>query len=245
MAALGDHRSGPHPRTLPEGEGDLRGHRHPISRWYLLPLADCAATLLAATHVRPWHVTVLGGALAFSASVCLPLGYFVAAAALILAAWFCDRLDGILARRQGSVSAWGAWLDANLDELADVVLHAAIALALARTNLSPWPWLFFAAFVCGKYLFLHGLASEAAIPGQTATTPSKSALPQTWLRRLYHLPGDADVRTHLLIALVVTGWLAAALAFVAVYYNARWLVRYLLVIRRLRQTQAAELQTTR
>ena len=57
--------------------------------------------------------------------------------------------------------------------------------------------------------------------------------PLAVLRRLYHLPGNADVRLHLLVAALLTGWLAAELILVAVYYNLRWMARYVLVARRL------------
>ena len=53
------------------------------------------------------------------------------------------------------------------------------------------------------------------------------------LRTLYHLPGNADVRIHLLLVALCTGWLTAELALVALYYNLRWIVRYALVARRL------------
>jgi hypothetical protein len=47
------------------------------------------------------------------------------------------------------------------------------------------------------------------------------------------LPGNADVRVHLLVLALATGYLGVELALVAVYYNLRWLVRYALVARRL------------
>ena len=53
------------------------------------------------------------------------------------------------------------------------------------------------------------------------------------LRAAYHLPGNADVRVHLLAAALVTGWFSAELAVVAAYYNLRWIARYVLVARRL------------
>ncbi len=60
----------------------------------------------------------------------------------------------------------------------------------------------------------------------------RAALPSL-LRRAYHLPGNADVRVHLLVLALATGYLAVELAWVAVYYNLRWLARYGLVARRL------------
>lgn len=208
--------------------------RHPISRWYLLPLADRVAKLLAPTRLRPWHVTMSGFLLAIGAGIFLWSGLLPLAASLALAAWFCDRLDGKLARRQGSESPLGAWLDANLDELIDLGLHAMLAYWLAATTGATWPWGLFAAFVAGKYLLLHGI--ETAPLASSSKTPRVDEGPSSssgWLRRLYHLPGNADVRLHLLVLLLAAGWVTTELVLIAIYYNLRWVARYVLVARRL------------
>jgi GT2 family glycosyltransferase/phosphatidylglycerophosphate synthase len=217
----------------------LRDRRHPISRWYLLPLADWLARRLTPSVVRPWHVTLCGVGIAGLAAVALGWGLGTIAAILVLAAWFCDRLDGKLARRQQTETRCGAWLDANLDELADLGLHAALALAAGAASHSSLPWALFTAFLLGKYLFLYGLASDelaAASPPdgrserQTETGAQQQNL--TWLRRLYHLPGNADVRVHLLMLLLAAGWWTAELLLVAAYFNLRWMARYALIARR-------------
>ena len=79
---------------------------------------------------------------------------------MVLAAWFFDRADGLLARRQQTASAWGAWLDANVDELVDVGLHVAVAAAAATLTGSALPWALLVAFLAGKYLLVCGLALE-------------------------------------------------------------------------------------
>ncbi|MFH1922574.1 MAG: hypothetical protein ABIP48_22150, partial [Planctomycetota bacterium] len=53
------------------------------------------------------------------------------------------------------------------------------------------------------------------------------------LRAAYHLPGNADVRVHLLAVALAGGWLLEELCVVAAYYNLRWIARYVLVARRL------------
>ncbi len=68
---------------------------------------------------------------------------------------------------------------------------------------------------------------------RTKPSASRHRPPLAWLRRIYHLPGNADVRIHLLIAALATGWWAIELAGIAAYYNLRWMVRYRLVARRL------------
>ena len=213
--------------------------RHPISRWYLLPLADRAAKLLAPTRLRPWHVTMSGFLLAVGAGSCLWSGLLPLAASLALAAWFCDRLDGKLARRQGSETLLGAWLDANLDELIDLGLHAMLAYCVAATTGDAWPWGLFAAFVAGKYLLLHGIETEPlAGNSKTPRVDDAASSSPSWLRRLYHLPGNADFRIHLLVLLLAAGWLTAELVLIAIYYNLRWVARYVLVARRLSASAA-------
>jgi len=214
--------------------------RHPISRWYLLPLADGAARILARTSIRPWHVTLTGFALAGCCAAALLAAWpSWVAAACALAAWFFDRVDGKLARRQGTATALGAWLDANLDELADVGLHAALAAAAATVVDGSLPWMLFAAFVAGKYLFFHsrdrfGCLSRQPkeLSGHDAANGTRAEkVPDTFIRAT-NLPGNADFRTHLLVVAISANWLIVELAIVAVYYNLRWLMRYGLVLAR-------------
>jgi len=228
--------------------------RHPLSRWYVVGPAARVARWLSSSWVRPTHLTLTGLLAAGGAAGVLlvwPAGS-PWAALLVLVSWFFDRADGLLARHQGTTSAWGAWLDANVDELVDVVLHVAVAAAAARLTGSQLPWLLLAAFLAGKYLFFHGLASETESVGGTDDFPNRPEAdatslaenrrchprkPNGLLRRLYHLPGNTDVRVHLLVVALLTGYLTAELALVAVYYNLRWLVRYVLVARRLGGTR--------
>lgn len=211
-------------------EAAARDARHPLSRWYLLPLAEGAARALTATRVRPWHVTLLGFSLAAIGAVLLIIGWpSWLAAVCVLAAWLCDRIDGKLARRQGTASPAGAWLDANLDELADIGLHAAVAAAAAQIVAGPLPWLLFAAFVSGKYLFLHSRQTEQASSLSTQAQLEARQEARRTARWAVNLPGNADVRLHLLVAALASGWLLAELILVAAYYNLRWLARYVAV----------------
>lgn len=221
--------------------------RHPISRWYLMPLARVVVTALTLSpltrsRIRPTHITLAGLVFAAMAAAVLLWRPDLAAiaAVFVLAAWFCDRVDGMLARRQATDSAWGAWLDANVDELVDLGLQTALAAAASQLTGSQWPWLLLAAFLAGKYLFAFGLSSEPSRPGRgPAVAPAicqshcRVATRPALLRRLYHLPGNADVRVHFLVVMLLCGWFTAELAVVAVYYNLRWMVRYPLAARRL------------
>lgn len=220
---------------------DLRcAANYPLSRYYLKPLAAWLACWLAPTSIRPVHVTILGASLALLAALalCASAGSTSVAALFVLLAWFCDRLDGELARRQGTVSAWGAWLDANLDELGDLGLHTAIALAAAVQFQANWPWGLLVAFLVGKYLFMYGLTTEGAPPAAEHASQATAPTESSWLRDLYHLPASADVRAHALVLALAWNALAWELVWVAAYYNLRWIVRYLLVARRLRGAES-------
>jgi phosphatidylglycerophosphate synthase len=167
------------------------------------------------------------GAIIVVASQYTPL-----AACLVVAYWFCDRLDGPLARLQGAASPSGAWLDANIDELVDLGLHAAVACSAAQAGI-PWSWHLFAGFAAGKYLLMYGLLVE---PAATRTASTSASDPneqrQSLLRTLYHFPANADVRIHLLAVAMLTNLVVLELLVVAVYYNLRWMARYALLAHR-------------
>lgn len=224
---------------MPERADEARREAdYPLSRWYLRPLAQSVAARLAPTRLRPVHVTVLGAALALTSAAWLAVaGPSMACALVVLAAWSCDRTDGALARRQRRASPRGAWLDANLDELADVAWHVAAGAWLARTT--PWGWPLAVAFLSAKYLFFYGL-QEPQSTAPTAEPQRESPPPDSLWRTLYHLPGNADVRLHLFAAAVALGWLGPELALVAAYYHLRGLARYALVWRRLPAASPAE-----
>jgi len=210
---------------------------YPVSRWYVIPITRRIASRLTHTPVRPTHITLLGLLPGLSAAGLLfaDPGAGGVAAALVLAAWFADRTDGLLARSQHSASPFGAWLDANIDELHDVVWHAGAAYAAAALSASQLPWFLLIGFLAGKYLFMTGLAEERTLNGSGEPQPAVPAAAGScgWIRAAYHLPGNSDIRLHLLIAGLATGWMTAELALVAAYYNFRWIARFGLTARRL------------
>ena len=234
-----------------QAEERTRAAKYPISRWVLRPLAGRLAARLAPTTVRPWHVTLLGLLLASCAAaiVLFQPSHSIAAAGLILGAWFLDRTDGQLARRQGAASRQGAWLDANIDELVDLTIHGAMAASLGFEGAATWPWIWFMLFVCGKYLLMYGLHFEDTLPcpapepgpleiegpssSVTQSPPAGWANGRSVARALYHAPANADIRVHVLAFALATGFYSWELACFAVYYNLRWLARFLWVPRRL------------
>lgn len=219
---------------------------YPISRWYLRRAARRLARTCGLRGVSPNCLTWSGFTLAVLAAMALPLavrpelglGLWVqlAVAGLLLGYWLLDQADGYLARLSGSVSAYGGWLDANLDELVDLGLHVAAGWALTLASGSVVPLWLVVGFLVGKYLFMYGLnfASEAEPRPAQGCEPAAHRGKGAWsvVRRLWHFPADADVRLHLLVVAVAVGQLGIELAFVAIYYNLRWVARHVLMAHR-------------
>ncbi len=86
--------------------------------------------MLARTRVSPVTVTWVGAAVALAGSVLLAAGYYVAGAAVTLAAVIVDCVDGDLARATDRSSTVGAFLDSVLDRWMD----AALILGLAYSD---------------------------------------------------------------------------------------------------------------
>ena len=88
------------------------------SRWLL----DKIVGAIAATGINPNLLTFFGLLVNFWAAVHFARGQFRVAAALIFLAGFLDILDGQVARREGRVTAFGAFYDSTLDRYSDMGL---------------------------------------------------------------------------------------------------------------------------
>ena len=133
-----------------------------------------------------------------------------------------DTSDGHLARLQGTASEFGRWLDANLDELGDMALHAAIAWAAFARDGKPI-WLAVGMlYAMGKYLFLVGAGSGTRLDASSEPNALVSVTrPTGLLRSLAVLAGHADIRWHIWIVLAALGRLDVALVAYALYFPAR------------------------
>ncbi len=212
------------------GAGDeliRRRTYQPIGRFWALGPARALARVLRPTRVRPNALTLASGGLVLLASALVAgsgpgwASRGVAAAALALAL-VLDTADGHLARLQGTASEFGRWLDANLDELGDMALHAAIAWsAFARDGRPTW-LVVGMAYAIGKYLFVVGSTSGVVLDATTERPglPIPVAPPGP-VRSLVLVVGHADVRWHLWIVLAALGRLDVALAAYALYFPGR------------------------
>ncbi|MDB5353403.1 MAG: phosphatidylglycerophosphate synthase [Planctomycetota bacterium] len=216
------------PSALASADEELVRRRtyQPLGRFWALAPAKALARLLQPTIVRPNAVTLAAavtmlaaaGVVAFAAAN--GIGRAVVATALALGL-VLDTADGHLARLQGTASEFGRWLDALLDELVDMALHAAIAWAAFRATGNP-AWLMLASvYAMGKYLFVVAQQAPETPGVGNATTgiPTRPSLATSAVR----LIGHADIRWHVWILLAAMGRLDAALIAYAAYFPARTL----------------------
>jgi phosphatidylglycerophosphate synthase len=220
------------PGGLAGAEAELLRRRtyQPLGRFWALGPARLLARGLSATRVRPNALTLTAGALMLGAAATIALAPPVslargATAAALALALVLDTADGHLARLQGTASEFGRWLDALLDELSDMALHASIAWsAFARDHAPAWLILGM-VYAMGKYVFVVGNESwrpegeKIGAGSEPAHVPAPIFAATIWVR----LAGHADVRWHLWIVLAAVGRLDAALIAYAVYFPARTL----------------------
>ena len=80
----------------------------------------------------PTLVSILGLAISIYGGVVLARGELFVAGVWLLIAGLCDVLDGSLARRQGSASPLGAFLDSTLDRVAEAAYLAGAVVYFVR-----------------------------------------------------------------------------------------------------------------
>ena len=100
------------------------------------PLAHPLVLVLARLRVPPPAVVVAAGAAGFAAAVELGRGSLIAAALLIQLKTLLDNADGQLARLSGRTSAFGRYLDSEVDLLVNAALFAALGFGTGRVALA-------------------------------------------------------------------------------------------------------------
>lgn len=225
----------PHGLSGAEAELTRRQSYQPLGRYWALLPALAIARLLRPTRIRPNALTLASGSLVVGAACAVaftrpsPWAHLAEALALALAL-VLDTADGHLARIQGTASELGRWLDATLDELGDMVLHAAIAWSAFASYGHPSWLLLGMLYGMGKYVFVvtttaspteeknaGGRSPHSAAASTTLPVPPRPSRLKSWVR----LSGHADVRWHLWIVLAAIGRLELALIAYAVYFPVR------------------------
>jgi archaetidylinositol phosphate synthase len=144
------------------------------------PLAHPLVLLFARLRVPPPVVVVAAGAAGIVAAVELGRGSLLAAALLVQLKTLLDNADGQLARLTGRTSAFGRYLDSEVDLLVNAGLFAALAWSTAQ------PALALAAFLAlTSVLSLNFNAERLSRAGSAEPDPEGRAT--AVLRRVYRV----------------------------------------------------------
>jgi hypothetical protein len=120
---------------------ERRAGREFVLELVFRPLADRLASLLLRARISPPAVVLANAAAGTLAAVALVRGELVLAALLLQVKTLLDNADGRLARISGRVTLAGRYLDTE----ADLVVNAALFVALG--SLTGQPWLALVAFL--------------------------------------------------------------------------------------------------
>jgi phosphatidylglycerophosphate synthase len=161
------------------------------------PLAHVVVLALAPLRVPPPAVVVLAATAGFAGAVELWRGHLVWAALLVQLKTVLDNADGQLARLTGRVTAFGRYLDSELDLLVNAALFAALGT-----------WLAIPGFVLLTLILSVNFNAERISRGAAASWDAST------LGRVYGaLYGWQDrLADRVLGARVIHGWQVEALA---------------------------------
>lgn len=81
---------------------------------------------LAAANISPNLITILGFFATVGVAAIIATGQFLLGGLLLIPASLSDALDGAVARASNKVSAFGAFLDSNLDRYAEIALFGGL-----------------------------------------------------------------------------------------------------------------------
>jgi CDP-diacylglycerol--glycerol-3-phosphate 3-phosphatidyltransferase len=134
-----------------------------LGRYLSWPIGRLAG-LLAATGIPPNVITWSALVANLWAGILFAQGRFVAGGGMMIFAGLCDLLDGPVARRQGRVSLFGAFLDSIFDRYADLVLFLGLLIYYVHVNRF-------------SYAFLAGAGAAGAVMVSYAKARAESLLP--------------------------------------------------------------------
>lgn len=149
------------------------------------PLAHLVVLLLLPARVAPPLVAAASGATGIAAAVELAQGRFVLAAILLQLKTVLDNADGQLARLSGRITAFGRYLDSELDLIVNAALFGALGWSTGRPVLAAAGFLALTTVLNVNYNAERLFRLER---GEQATAmPETSGRADGLLRRLYVL----------------------------------------------------------
>jgi len=149
-------------------------------------------------RVSPAALTLTGTAITLGAAVAFGRGALVSGALLLLAGGFFDLVDGAVARRNGTSSPFGAFLDSTLDRLGDTAVLVGLMVHYSAVGQPPW------VALAGFVLITSVMTSYAkARAGQLGSLLQVGVI-------------ERGERVVLIVLGGLTGWMVPALAILAV-----------------------------
>jgi phosphatidylglycerophosphate synthase len=142
------------------------------------PLAHPLVLALARLRVPPPAVVAAAGVAGLAAAVALGRGSPVLAALLVQLKTLLDNADGQLARLSGRTSAFGRYLDSEVDLLVNAALFAALAWTTGRVVLA------LAGFLALTSVLSLNFNAERLARGASAK-PDDGGRPTALLRNVY------------------------------------------------------------
>jgi archaetidylinositol phosphate synthase len=158
------------------------------------PVAHLVVAVLFPLRVPPPFVAATAGATGIAAAVQLAQGRFLLAAVLVQVKTVLDNADGQLARLSGRITAFGRYLDSELDLFVNAALFAAVAVTTGRTVLAAAGFVALTIVLSANYNAerLYRTERGESVTGMPETTGRAASL----LRALYVLvyaPQDRSV----------------------------------------------------
>jgi archaetidylinositol phosphate synthase len=153
-----------------------------VCEWVFRPLAHPLVLVLARLRVPPPAVVIVAGAAGLAAAVELGRGSLIAAALLVQLKTLLDNADGQLARLTGRTSAFGRYLDSEVDLLVNVALFAALGWTTGQPIFA-LAGFFALTSVLSLNFNVERLSREASAEPEPEAEPDGG--PTSFLRRIY------------------------------------------------------------
>jgi CDP-diacylglycerol--glycerol-3-phosphate 3-phosphatidyltransferase len=131
-------------------------------------IIDAMVRWLAAGHINPNVLTVIGVALNVGCGLLFGFGQFFWAGIVLIIANLFDMLDGQVARLSGRVTRFGGFLYSSLDRLSDMVIFVGLMVFYARDT----------EFHSTLNVFLAGAGLMGSVMVSYASARAESLIPK-------------------------------------------------------------------
>lgn len=183
---------------------------------------ETAFPFLLRHPVNPNLLTVAGTLISLGSATAFAFGRFGLGAWLILAGGLFDLVDGVVARRHGTATPFGAFLDSTMDRLADMAILLGVMLHFAARGEE-------------GIVLLAGVALIAAV-----LTSYAKARAEQWVRSFEGGLLERGERLFVLGVGALSGYLVPALWVLAVLGTGTVVYRFTLAYRELARLEPAQ-----